>query len=67
MQKYNKCQKQYDKDQQTRKYCDKLYRKSLEDNLIDKNETESLFNIFTKILDAPKSEFFYKDELKNHN
>ena len=45
--KYNKYKKQYERDQQTIKSFDKLYRKSLQDNLIDKNEYESLCNIFT--------------------
>ena len=36
--KYNKYKKQFDKDQQTIKCFDKLYRKSLQDNVIDKNE-----------------------------
>ena len=46
--KYNKYKKQYDRDQQTFKTFDKLYRKSLQDNIIDKNEYESLCNVFTK-------------------
>ena len=36
--KYNKYKKQYEKDQQTIKSFDKLYRKSLADNVIDKGE-----------------------------
>ena len=36
--KYNKYKKQYERDQQTIKSFDKLYRKSLQDNVIDKNE-----------------------------
>ena len=36
MQKYNKYKKQYEKDQQTIKKFDNLYKKSLEDNVIDK-------------------------------
>ena len=44
--KYNKYKNQYDKDQNTIKSFDKLYRKSLQDNVIDKNEYESLCNIF---------------------
>ena len=43
--KYNKYKKQYERDQQTIKSFDKLYRKSLQDNLIDKGEYESLCNI----------------------
>ena len=46
--KYNKYKKQYEKDQQTVKSFDKLYRKSLQDNVIDKSENESLCNLFTK-------------------
>ena len=40
--KYNKFKKQYERDQNTIKSFDKLYRKSLQDNVIDKNEYESL-------------------------
>ena len=46
--KYNKYKKLYERDQLTIKSFDKLYRKSLQDNVIDKNEYESLCNIFTK-------------------
>ena len=49
--KYNKYKKQYEKDQQTIKSFDKLYRKSLQDNVIDKTEYNSLCNIFTKYVD----------------
>ena len=35
---YNKCKKQYEKEQQTIKSFDELYRKSLTDNVIDKKE-----------------------------
>ena len=52
--KYNKYKKQYERDQQTIKYFDKLYRKSLQDNVINKNEYESLCNIFTKYVDQKK-------------
>ena len=34
--KYNKYKKQYERDQQSIKYFDKLYRKSLQDNVNDK-------------------------------
>ena len=44
--KYNKNKKQYEEDQQALKSFDKLYRKSLQDNIIDKNEHESFCNIF---------------------
>ena len=58
MQKYNKNKKQNEKDQQTTKSFDKLYRKSLQDNVIDKSEYESLCNIFTKYVDENKNESF---------
>ena len=41
LKKYNKYKKLYEKDQQTIKSFDKLYRKSLQDNVIDKTEYES--------------------------
>ena len=56
--KYNKYKKQYERDQQIIKYFDKLYRKSLQDNVIDKNEYESLCNIFTKNTDENKNGSF---------
>ena len=58
--KYNNYKKQYEKDQQTIKHFDKLYRKSLQDNIIDKSESECLCNIFTKYLDETKTESFLK-------
>ena len=56
--KYIKYKKQYEKDQQTIKSFVKLYRKSLQDNVIDKNEYESLCYIFTKYLDETESDCF---------
>ena len=56
--KYNKYKKQYERDQQTIKSSDKLYRKSLQDNVIDKTEYESLCNIFTRYVDENKNESF---------
>ena len=56
--KYNKFKKQCEKDQNTIKSFDKLYRKSLQDNIIDKTEYESLCNIFTKYVDENKNESF---------
>ena len=56
--KYNKYKKQYEKDQQTFKYFDKFYRKSLQVNVIDKSEYECLCNIFTKYVDEKKRIFF---------
>ena len=63
--KYNKYRKQYERDQNTIKSFDKLYRKSLQDNVIDKTEYESLCNIFTKYVDEKKTNLFYKYEYKN--
>ena len=63
--KYIKYKKLYEKHQQTIKSFDKLYIKSLQDNIIDKNDYESLCNVSTKNVDAYKNEsFFYKHEHK---
>ena len=56
--KYNKNKKQYERDQNTIKSFDKLYRKSLQDNVIDKAEYDSLCNIFTRYVDENKNESF---------
>ena len=56
--KYNKYNKQYERDQNTIKSFEKLYRKSLQDNVIDKTEYDSLCNIFTKYVDENKNEPF---------
>ena len=56
--KYSKHKKQYERDQQTIKSFDKLYRISLQDNVIDKKDYESLCNIFTKYVDENNSESF---------
>ena len=56
--KFMKYKKQYERDQQTIKSFDKLYRKSLRDNIIDKTEYDSLCNIFTKYVDENKNESF---------
>ena len=56
--RYNKYKKQYERDQNTIKSFDKLYRKSLQDNVIDKTEYDSLCNIFTKYVDENKKESF---------
>ena len=63
--KYNKYKKQYERDQNTIKSFDKLYRKSLQDNIIDKTEYENLCNIFTRFVDEYKVNLFYKHEYKN--
>ena len=56
--KHNKYKNQYERDQIVIKSFDKLYRKSLQDNVIDKTEYESLCNIFTKYVDENKNESF---------
>ena len=56
--KYNKYKKQYERDQNTIKSFDKLYRKSLQDNVIDKTEYDSLCNFFTRYVDENKNESF---------
>ena len=56
--KYNKYKKQYERNQQTMKSFDKLYKTSLQDNIINKTEYESLCNIFTKYVDENKNESF---------
>ena len=65
MNNYNKYKKQYERDQLTIKSFDKLYRKSLQDNTIDKNEYDSLCNILTKYVDEKKMNLFYKFKQKN--
>ena len=65
MQMYNKYKNVYEKDQQTNKLFDKLYRNSLQDSVIDKKEYECLGIIFTKYLDETRTESFYKKECKN--
>ena len=52
--KYNKYKKQYEKDQQTIKSFDKLDRKSLQANVIDKSEYESLCKIFPNYVNETK-------------
>ena len=59
-QKYNKHKKQYEEHQQTIISFNKLYLKSLKDNVIDKNECESLCIIFTRFVDETKNESFLK-------
>ena len=56
--KYNKYKKLYERDQQTIKSFDNLYRKSLQDNFIDKTEYENLCNIFSRYVDENKNDSF---------
>ena len=59
MNNYKRYKKQYEKDLQTIESSDKLYRKSLEENDIDKTKYESLGNVYTKYLDETKRESFF--------
>ena len=54
--KYKKYKEEYEKDQQTIKSFDKFYRKSLQGNLIDRSEYESLGKIFTIKVDETKND-----------
>ena len=56
MNKYIEYKKQYEKGQQTIKLFDKLYRKSLEGNVIEKNEYESSCIIFSNSSKESKNE-----------
>ena len=56
--KYNKYKKLYERDQNTIKSFDKFHRKSLQGNVVDKTEYESLCNIFTRYVDENKNESF---------
>ena len=56
--KYNEHKKQCQKEQQTIKSFDKLSRKSLQDNVIDKTDNESLYIVFTKYVDEMQNETF---------
>ena len=60
MQKYNKYEKQYEKDQQTIKTLDEFYRKGLQDNLTLKTNM-NLYVLFSLgMLMKLKNEFFWK-------
>ena len=50
--------KNYEKDQKTIKSFYKLYRKSLQDNVLDKIEYECLCESSTKYVDGNKNESF---------
>ena len=58
--KYNKYKKQKEKSQQTIKSFDKLYRKCLQDNIIDRTEYEILCNIFTEHVNERKNETYFQ-------
>ena len=56
--KNNKYKKLYERDQNTIKSFDKLYRKSLQGNVIDKAEYDCLCNILTIYVDENKNGSF---------
>ena len=56
--KYNKYKKPYERDRLTIKSNNKLYRKSLRDNIIDKTKYENLCNVFTRYVDETKNKSF---------
>ena len=56
--KYSKYKIQYERDQLTIKSSDKLYWKSLQDNVIDRTEFGSLCINFAKYVDENKNESF---------
>ena len=58
--KQNKYKRQVQKDQQTIKSFDKLYRKSSQDHVYDKDENQSLCNIFLNIWMKQETNLFYK-------
>ena len=64
--KYHKYKKKHENDQQSIQSFDKLYRKTLQDNVNDKTESGNLCNIIIKKLDEKKMNLFYKIELKKN-
>ena len=56
--KYSNYKKRYERDQNTIKSFDKLYRRSLQDNVIDKTEYENLCNIFSRYVNENKNDSF---------
>ena len=64
MNKHHEYRRQYEKDQQTIKPFDKLYRKSLQDNVLDKNDMKIYIIFLLKILMKQKMSIFYKHEYK---
>ena len=51
-------EKHCDKEQRTVKSFDEIYRKSLQDDLNDKNEYDSLCSVFTQYFGWSKNESF---------
>ena len=62
--RHNKNKEQYQKDQQTFKSFDRLDRKSLQDNVIDKIENESLCKVLLSIWMKRKMNLFLNKNIK---
>ena len=60
MQKQKKYKKQNLKDQNTKKSFDTIHRKSVQDNVNDKSQNESLGNIFIKYVAETEKESIFK-------
>ena len=58
---YDKYTKQHQKNPQTTKSLDNLFRKSLQDNLINKKEFEPLYYNFINYIDGRENESFLKN------
>ena len=65
--RYNKYKKKYQKDQQLIQSSDNLYRKSLQENIIEENDYASLCTTFTRFLHETKIDLFFEIEEKNKN
>ena len=63
--KYDEYKKQYEKDQQTIKYFDELYRKPLQHNIIDKMNIKVYVIFLLNIWMKRKMNLFHKHEYKN--
>ena len=58
IQKFTKYKQQHEKDQQTKKSFDKLYRKSLQDNLLDEKKMNLYVIVLLDTLRKRKKEYF---------
>ena len=58
--KNNQCKMSYERPQQNTNYFDKLYRKCLQDKVIDEEGYDSLCNIFTNYVNESEKHSFLK-------
>ena len=63
--KYDKYKKPYERVQQTKKFLDKFFKKTLQDKVCDEKDSELLCEIFTKYVDETKNEYFFELDYKN--